>query len=66
MDMEKQSITMEALKKQVEALGLEERQKTKSLMEEWRRLCEEKRLEAEREEKRLEAEREREAHGSGA
>ena len=32
MDMEKQSITMEELKKQVEALGLEENQKTKFLM----------------------------------
>ena len=49
MDVEKQSITMEKLKKQMEALGLEEKQKTKCLMEEWKRLCEceEKRLEAE-------------------
>ena len=45
MDMEKQSITMEELKKQVEALSLEEKQKTKFLIEEWKRLCEEKRLE---------------------
>ena len=58
VDKEQQSITMEKLKKQVEALGLEEKQKTKFLMEEWKRLCEEKRLGAEREEKRLEAERE--------
>ena len=58
MDMEKQSITMVELKKQVEALGLEEKQKTKCLMEEWKRLCEceEERLEAKREEKRLEVE----------
>ena len=54
MDMEKQSITMEELKKQVEVLGSEEKQKTKFLIEEWKRLCEEKRLEAEQEEKRLE------------
>ena len=56
--MEKQFITMEELKKQVEALGWEEKQKTKFSMEEWKRLCEKKRLEAEREEKRLEADRE--------
>ena len=56
MDMEKQqSITMEELKKQVKALALEEKQKTKFLMEEWKRLCEKKRLEGERKEKRLEA-----------
>ena len=41
-------------------LGLAEKQKTKFFMEKWKRLCEEKRLEAEREEKRLEAERDRE------
>ena len=58
MDVKKQSIAMEELKKQVEALGLTEKQKTKFLMEEWKRLCEEKRLETEREEKRLKAERE--------
>ena len=62
MDMEKQSITMKELKKQVEALGLEEKQKTKFLIEEWKKLCkcEEKRLEVEREEKRLEVKREHE------
>ena len=31
---------MEELKKQVEALGLEEKKKTKFLIEEWKRLCE--------------------------
>ena len=56
--MEKQSITMEEMRKQEEALGLEEKQKTKFLMEEGKRLCEKKRLEAQCEEKRLEAERE--------
>ena len=60
MDMEKQFITMEELKKQVEALGSENNQKTKFSVKEWKKLCEEKRLEAEREEKLLEAERERE------
>ena len=49
---------MKELKKQVEALGLEKKQKSKFLMEEWKRLCKEKRLEAKRVEKRLEAERE--------
>ena len=62
--MEKKSITIEELKTQVEVLCLEEKQKTKFLMEEWKKLCEEKReekrLEADREEKRLNAEREHE------
>ena len=34
VDMKKQSITMKELKKQVEAFGLEEKQKTKFLTEE--------------------------------
>jgi len=37
---------------------LDEKQKSKFLMEEWRRICEEKRLDAERKEKRLEPKRE--------
>ena len=38
---------MEELKREVEALGLEEKQKAKILIEGWKRLCEEKRLETE-------------------
>ena len=43
MNMEKQSITMEELKKQVKTLGLKEQQKTKFSIEEWKKLFEEER-----------------------
>ena len=48
MDMKKQSITMEELKEQVDALSLQEKQKTKYWIENWKILCEceKKRLEA--------------------
>ena len=56
----------EELKKQVESLGLDEKSKSKFLMEDWRKICEtaaeERRLQAEREaaaeERRLQAKQE--------
>ena len=47
------SEAFEELKKQVESLGLDEKSKSKFLMEEWREM-----REAEAEERRLQAERE--------
>ena len=58
------SEAFEELKKQVESLGLDEKSKSKFLIEEWRKMCEveaeEKRAEQEAvaEERRLQAERE--------
>ena len=49
----------EELKKYVEELGLDEKQKNKFLLEEWRRMNEEKRAAKVAEEKRLEAEEKR-------
>ena len=66
------SEAFEELKKQVESLGLDEKSKSKFLMEEWRKMreaeAEEKRAEREAaaEERRLQAKREAAAEEKGA
>ena len=50
MATESKSITLEELRQQVEALGLDEKQRSKFLIDEWRRLKEtEKEMREERE-----------------
>ena len=60
MATESKSITLEELRQQVEALGLDEKQRSKFLIDEWRRLKEtEKEMREERERLREAEERER-------
>ena len=60
MATESKSITLEELRQQVEALGLDEKQRSKFLIDEWRRLKEtEKEMRKERERLREAEERER-------
>ena len=56
--MAAEKLNMENLKRQVESLGLDEKQRNKLIMEEWRRMreAEERRLAAQAEERRRAAE----------
>ena len=60
MATESKSVTLEELRQQVEALGLDEKKRSKFLIDEWRRLKEtEKEMHEERETSRGRRERER-------